>query len=219
MASLGPERHSWDAKEWGHPCAAAPPILGDFPPFPAERTGRKMKRKVLRHGPDGSAQVWDESHDEFWKILGNESSISEGEMETSSEESPHRWHFGDSPCVTPGDFSTRASPVSQWGPPKSFIPPRFDSPAPRRGKTDPIAKYLEYKREWEKFPIPGEDPRNGLRWGVRERMIWHPPPPEKPRRPRGPNAYAVPTEKKRAALRWEVRWDLAQGLVPRKSTS
>ncbi|NWW90239.1 HYLS1 protein, partial [Rhynochetos jubatus] len=61
------------------------------------------------------------------------------------------------------------------------------------------------------------DQRQELRWGIREQMLCRPQLPSKPQHPYVPNAYAVPTEKKRAALRWEVRWDLANGLIPRKS--
>ncbi|NXP10992.1 HYLS1 protein, partial [Thinocorus orbignyianus] len=56
-----------------------------------------------------------------------------------------------------------------------------------------------------------------LRWGIREQALCRPCLPSRPQRPRVPNTYTVPTEKKRTALRWEVRWDLARGLLPRKS--
>ncbi|KFQ80534.1 Hydrolethalus syndrome protein 1, partial [Phaethon lepturus] len=61
------------------------------------------------------------------------------------------------------------------------------------------------------------DQRQELRWGIREQMLCKPELPSKPQHLCVPNAYAVPTEKKRAALRWEVRWDLANGLLPRKN--
>ncbi|NXN59122.1 HYLS1 protein, partial [Rynchops niger] len=61
------------------------------------------------------------------------------------------------------------------------------------------------------------DERRELRWGIREQMLCRPQLPSKPQHLPIPNAYAVPTEKKRAALRWEVRWDLAKGLLPRKN--
>ncbi|NXJ71060.1 HYLS1 protein, partial [Rostratula benghalensis] len=60
------------------------------------------------------------------------------------------------------------------------------------------------------------DERRELRWGIREQMLYKPQLPSKPQHPCVPNTYTVPTEKKRAALRWEVRWDLARGLLPRK---
>ncbi|NXS61928.1 HYLS1 protein, partial [Brachypteracias leptosomus] len=56
-----------------------------------------------------------------------------------------------------------------------------------------------------------------LRWEIRGQMLCQPELPGRPQCPRVPNTYTVPTAKKRAALRWEVRWDLAQGLLPRKS--
>ncbi|NWU72309.1 HYLS1 protein, partial [Pterocles burchelli] len=58
--------------------------------------------------------------------------------------------------------------------------------------------------------------RQELRWAIREQMLYKAPLAPRPQQPPVPNAYVVPTDKKRAALRWEVRWDLAQGLIPRK---
>ncbi|NXG68835.1 HYLS1 protein, partial [Baryphthengus martii] len=61
------------------------------------------------------------------------------------------------------------------------------------------------------------DPWQELRWGIRERMFSQPELSDKPQRLRLRSSYVVPTEKKRSALRWEVRWDLAKGLLPRQS--
>ncbi|NXT22792.1 HYLS1 protein, partial [Syrrhaptes paradoxus] len=61
------------------------------------------------------------------------------------------------------------------------------------------------------------DQRQELRWAVREQMLCKPQLPPRPQHLFVPNAYVVPTDKRRAALRWGVRWDLAQGLVPRKN--
>ncbi|XP_069644377.1 LOW QUALITY PROTEIN: centriolar and ciliogenesis-associated protein HYLS1 [Haliaeetus albicilla] len=240
-----------DSEEWARPrddpYAENSLVLGgqlSLPTFSEDRRGTRrlvMKRKVLRHRPDGGVEVSDESvtsevesEAEVWSLrqktlqrrTSPEDSISEGEIETSSsslDESPRRWPRGESPPSLLGDLGSRSSPASQYaavvGQPKSFIPPRFEPLGHNRGKTDPVAKYFEYKREWEKFRIPGEDRRQELRWGIREQMLCQPELPVKPRRPTVPNAYTVPTEKKRAALRWEVRWDLANGLLPRKNTS
>ncbi|XP_074705003.1 uncharacterized protein LOC141933835 [Strix aluco] len=162
----------------------------------------------------------------FQLQTSREDSISEGEIETSSSslgESPLRWPRGDSPPFLLGDFRSRSCSASHYvaaaGQPKSFIPPRFEPLGRNRRKTDRVAKYFEYKREWEKFRIPGEDQRQELRWGIREQMLCKPELPSKPQHLHVPNAYTVPTEKKRAALRWEVRWDLANGFPPRKNTS
>ncbi|KAM3865359.1 centriolar and ciliogenesis-associated protein HYLS1-like [Diretmus argenteus] len=73
--------------------------------------------------------------------------------------------------------------------------------------------YFQYKREWDKFKVPGEQDRRHLRREVRERLASQPPPP-KPQRVYVPNTYVVPTEKKRSALRWQVKHDLANGLLP-----
>ncbi|NXQ89768.1 HYLS1 protein, partial [Nyctibius grandis] len=56
-----------------------------------------------------------------------------------------------------------------------------------------------------------------LRWAIRQQMLCQPELSTKPRHLYAPNLYVVPTEKKRAALRWAVRWDLAQGFLPRKN--
>ncbi|XP_065552979.1 centriolar and ciliogenesis-associated protein HYLS1 [Lathamus discolor] len=216
--------------------------LGTQPGFPRcskEQRGAKrlvMKRKVLRRRPDGGVEVSDESvpsepesDPEVWsprqELSEPDDSISEGEIETSSssrDESLCQWLPLDRSPFLLGDFGSRSSPVSQYtaGQPKSFIPPRLELLGRNRGKTDRVAKYFEYKREWEKFRIPGEDQRQELRWSIREQMLCKAELPGKP--PQHlyvPNTYTVPTEKKRAALRWEVRWDLANGLIPRKATS
>ncbi|XP_065808462.1 aspartic and glutamic acid-rich protein isoform X2 [Labrus bergylta] len=95
--------------------------------------------------------------------------------------------------------------------PKSFIRPVMNPQTVK--KTDPVAKYFHYKQLWEMFKLPGETDRRVLR---REIKLAYQPPPPKPRRVYVPNTYTVPTEKKRSALRWEIRNDLANGLLPHK---
>ncbi|XP_057218546.1 glutamic acid-rich protein isoform X1 [Triplophysa rosa] len=100
--------------------------------------------------------------------------------------------------------------------PKSFIRPVFDHPHTRNWKkSDPVAKYFQYKQEWEMFKPPGEKSRKELHWAIRERLL-HQPPPPRPQKTYIPNNYVVPTEKKRSALRWEIRHDLAHGIIPKK---
>ncbi|XP_029350662.1 hydrolethalus syndrome protein 1 homolog [Echeneis naucrates] len=99
--------------------------------------------------------------------------------------------------------------------PKSFIRPVMSQQTIK--KTDPVAKYFQYKQLWEMFKLPGEKDRRALRWEIKERLAFQPP-PAKPRRVYVPNTYIVPTEKKRSALRWEIRNDLANGLLPHKFT-
>ncbi|XP_025978050.2 centriolar and ciliogenesis-associated protein HYLS1 [Dromaius novaehollandiae] len=216
---------------------------GARPAFPAPSTGPRrlaMKRKVLRRRPDGGVEVSDESvaseadaggesEPEVWDRREESLQLgaapgdgtSEGETESGSsflsEPSPELYRR---PPFLLGDF--QGSPSSRQdatGHPKSFIPPRLDQPGRNHGKTDRVAKYLEYKRDWEAFPIPGEDGRKELRWAVRERMLGRAEEPSRPRRAAGPNGYVAPTEKKRAALRWQVRCRLADGLVPAHGSS
>ncbi|XP_049321851.1 protein starmaker isoform X1 [Astyanax mexicanus] len=102
--------------------------------------------------------------------------------------------------------------------PKAFIRPAMDHPHTRNlKKNDPVAKYFQYKQDWEMFKPPGEKNRKELHWAIREQLMYQPPPP-KPQRTYVPNTYVVPTEKKRSALRWAVRHDLANGLIPAKIT-
>ncbi|KAK0134890.1 Hydrolethalus syndrome protein 1 [Merluccius polli] len=99
--------------------------------------------------------------------------------------------------------------------PKSFIRPALGHPHTRNlKKTDPVARYLQYKQEWDLFKVPWEKDRRALRWEIREQLAYQPP-PARPRRVNAPNSYIVPTEKKRSALRWEIRNDLANGLLPK----
>ncbi|XP_026874151.2 uncharacterized protein si:dkey-23f9.4 isoform X2 [Electrophorus electricus] len=102
--------------------------------------------------------------------------------------------------------------------PKSFIRPVMDHPHTRNlKKNDPVAKYFQYKQDWELFKAPGERSRKELHWAIREQLMYQPPPP-KPQRTYIPNNYVVPTAKKRSALRWEIRHDLANGIIPTKIT-
>ncbi|XP_072120985.1 centriolar and ciliogenesis-associated protein HYSL1 isoform X1 [Mobula birostris] len=101
--------------------------------------------------------------------------------------------------------------------PKSFIRPIMDHPHTRNlKKTDPVAKYFEYKRNWETFKTPGEKDRKELRWGIREQMLYKSQLPQKPQHIYVPNNYIVPTDKKRSALRWQIRHELANGTIPQK---
>ncbi|KAJ3614572.1 hypothetical protein NHX12_018144 [Muraenolepis orangiensis] len=101
--------------------------------------------------------------------------------------------------------------------PKSFIRPVPGHPHTRNlKKMDPVARYIQYKQEWDMFQVPGEKDRKALRWEIREQLAYQPPPARPPRQVHVPNPYVVPTEKKRSALRWEIRNDLANGLLPPK---
>lgn len=200
-----------------------------------------MKRKVLRRRPDGGVEVCDESVTSLlettatWNLTQKmlqlstspEDSLSEGEIEMSSsffqEFTPEPSYQG-AQCDPPfllRVVQSQSPPTSHCtaatAQPNSFIPPRLETLRQNRSKSDRVAKYFEYKREWERFPVPGEDQRKDVRGCIRGRMLTQHSHPSKPQHTYIPNTYTVPTDKKRAALRWEVRWDLANGLIPRKS--
>ncbi|NXH18706.1 HYLS1 protein, partial [Bucco capensis] len=60
------------------------------------------------------------------------------------------------------------------------------------------------------------DQRQELRWCIRKKLLSQAKLPTNTCSLYLPNTYTVPTEKRRSALRWEVRWDLANSLIPRK---
>ncbi|NXQ56231.1 HYLS1 protein, partial [Anthoscopus minutus] len=60
------------------------------------------------------------------------------------------------------------------------------------------------------------DSHQDLRWAVRRQML-QPGLPRRPQRRHVPNTYEVPTAKKRDSLRFGVRWDLANHLMPNRN--
>lgn len=197
-----------------------------------------MKRKVLRRKPDGEVLVTDES------IISESESGTESDTDLrdlrqrlmsmqcqeereSQDDISQKFHLpreyqglseeqlicylhreGMGPPAYEQDLIVASRP-------KSFILPRLDQLSRNRGKVDRVARYFEYKRDWDSMRLPGEDHRKELRWEVREQMLCREP-QSKPQHIYVPNNYLVPTEKKRSALRWGVRCDLANGVMPRK---
>uniref|UniRef100_A0A8C7BV15 Centriolar and ciliogenesis-associated protein HYLS1 C-terminal domain-containing protein n=1 Tax=Neovison vison TaxID=452646 RepID=A0A8C7BV15_NEOVI len=198
-----------------------------------------MKRKVLRKKPDGEVLVTDES------IISESESGTESDMDLWDLRQRLMSLQCHEDRESPADISQKLNLPHEYqgisqdqlicylqreemGPPayeqdlivasrpKSFILPRLDQLNRNRGKIDRVARYFEYKRDWDSMRLPGEDHRKELRWGVREQMLSRAEPQSKPQHIYVPNNYLVPTEKKRSALRWGVRCDLANGVMPRK---
>lgn len=198
-----------------------------------------MKRKVLRRKPDGEVLVTDES------IFSESESYTESDTDLRDLRQRLMNLQFQKDRESPVDISEKfnlpheCEGISQdqlicylqregLGPPayeqdlivasrpKSFILPRLDQLSRNRGKVDRVARYFEYKRDWDSMRLPGEDHRKELRWGVREQMLCRAEPQSKPQHIYVPNNYLVPTEKKRSALRWGIRCDLANGVMPRK---
>ncbi|XP_045073229.1 hydrolethalus syndrome protein 1 homolog [Coregonus clupeaformis] len=184
-----------------------------------------IKRKVLRKH-QGQVHICDEStHSEdsgavsgLEERLGSMSTHQESELE--SEDAGSLSDRSESDRLSSAFKAyirgmARSRSESDIRPqPKSFIRPVMDHPHTKNlKKTDPVAKYFQYKQDWEMFKAPGEKDRKALHWEIREQLAYKPQPP-KPQRIFVANTYVVPTEKKRSALRWEIRHDLANGLLP-----
>ncbi|KAM5246030.1 centriolar and ciliogenesis-associated protein HYLS1 [Ctenodactylus gundi] len=197
-----------------------------------------MKRKVLRRKPSGEVLVTDESiisesesgpesDPDLWDLRQKLMNLQfqenrESPVESSQKLNQSHEYQGISQdqllCylregMGPPTYEQDLMVASR---PKSFILPRLDQLNRNRGKIDRVARYFEYKRDWDAMRLPGEDQRKELRWGVREQMLSRVEPQHKPQHVYVPNNYMVPTEKKRSALRWGVRCDLANGIMPRK---
>lgn len=194
-----------------------------------------MKRKVLRRKPDGEVLVTDESiisesetgtemDVDLWDLrqrLINLQFPKDRESPVDISEKfnlPHEYQDQLNSYLQREGMGSPAyeQDLIVASRPKSFILPRLDQLNRNRGKIDRVARYFEYKRDWDSMRFPGEDHRKELRWGVREQMLCRAEPQSKPQHIYVPNNYLVPTEKKRSALCWGIRCDLANGIMPRK---
>lgn len=208
-----------------------PPLTDSYTSTPDSHRGCFIKRKVLRKHK-GQSLVCDESvyseDSDAASCLEERladlhlSSPAQRDFETENEDvtSQSDTQSSEAEGVSFSAFEsymrgmTRTQSDGDLRPkPKSFIRPVMSQQTIK--KTDPVAKYFQYKQLWDMFKLPGEKDRRALRWEIKERLAYQPPPP-KPRRVYVPNTYIVPTEKKRSALRWEIRNDLANGLLPHK---
>ncbi|XP_007641513.1 hydrolethalus syndrome protein 1 [Cricetulus griseus] len=208
----------------------------------ASQKSRKpvMKRKVLRRKPDGEVLVTDESvisesesgtesEVDLWDLRHRLMNLQFQDGTESLSDAPQKFNLPrDYQGISQEDQLICYLQREEMGPPvyeqdlivasrpKSFILPRLDQLSRNRGKTDRVARYFEYKRDWDSMRFPGEDHRKELRWNVRGQMLSKTEPQYKPQHVYVPNNYLVPTEKKRSALRWGVRCDLANGVMPKK---
>ncbi|KAG7485875.1 hypothetical protein JOB18_020233 [Solea senegalensis] len=208
-----------------------PPLTDSYTSSPDYRGRCLIKRKVLRKHK-GQSLVCDESfYSEYSDTVSClEERLAEVDLSTSPQRDLETEHedvvsqrdtlSSEADGISLSAFEsyirgmTQAEGDGHFRPkPKSFIRPVMSQQSVK--KTDPVSKYFQYKQFWEMYKLPGERDRKDLRWEIKERLAYQPPPP-KPRRVLVPNTYVVPTEKKRSALRWEVRNDLANGVLPHK---
>lgn len=164
---------------------------------------RLVKRKVLRKKKDGS-KVIDESVTE--SEAGSLSDIHDRLKELGIKDDDRR-------CQ-----SARSEPPYRLAPddprPASVILRAPDHTKQLR-KSDPVARYQQFRQSWSHQRAPGEKKHNNLRWNVREQMLSQDQVIEKKsQRVFVPNKYVVPTDKQRKSLRWNIRMDLAHGQMP-----
>ncbi|KAM4608189.1 centriolar and ciliogenesis-associated protein HYLS1 [Discoglossus pictus] len=163
------------------------------------RRAAPLTRKVLRKKSDGQTHVSDESS------ICSEVETDEGDTVTTSAAEPslppESWTSHSPDCI------------------KSFIRPPPQSLLNRyRQRSDPVGRYQQYKQSWDALQVALERGRKELRWGIREQMM-APQPQPLPRPLPLPNPYVVPTDKKRYGLRWAIRQDMANGVMPRGNYS
>ncbi|XP_062364581.1 centriolar and ciliogenesis-associated protein HYLS1 [Cinclus cinclus] len=212
------------------PYADSSMVFGTWPYLPMDqREPRRlmMKRKVLRHRPDGMVEVSDESTKAKPWSLGHSRTFMDdsiSKIKTSSDTLKNYLHYDDddwlckdSPSSLLGDFGSNT--VSDRSllrrPAMNYIAPK----AHKVKRTDPVAKLNKYKQDWKRFSFPGQDPHESLRRAVHRQILQTGLPRRAQKRVSIPNTYEVPTMKKRDSLRFSVRWDLAHRLMPRRSTT
>lgn len=173
-----------------------------------------MKRKVVRKR-NGSTRIFDESSANDDTMLSDITAAEEKlrnlplreEERRSVSSSASSFRKTRSKSMSSVN-SVNESSVSESLP--AFIRPSRKHPHTKNlSKSDPVSRFHHFNKEWKGNRFPGESSHSNLRWNVRERML-HCEVFEKPRRQPTTNNYVVPTEKKRQALRWQVRTALAK---------
>ncbi|XP_052831919.1 centriolar and ciliogenesis-associated protein HYLS1-like [Octopus bimaculoides] len=89
-------------------------------------------------------------------------------------------------------------------------PPRLK----KNRKTDPVSRFREFQNYWNLHKPPGENNHNALRWSIKEKIAKHDVIGSRPRKTFVPNNYVIPSQNPRHSLRWQIRTDLAYGVMP-----
>ncbi|CAF0808499.1 unnamed protein product [Adineta steineri] len=181
---------------------------------------RVIKRKVLRHY-NGKATVCDESRSETGSVLDSRDVSYLNELQNQPKQIRRR-NGSVSDIDNRSNFSDDARSTSSVLPIKSFIRPSTASTASLRrsrsfsnNRIDTVQLHSYYRQQWASQRAPGEKSHQSLRWAIRDQLLQKDVPIKKKSMPRV-NNYVVPTSKKRSALRWNVRYSLANGLQPSK---
>lgn len=181
---------------------------------------RVVKRKVLRHH-NGKAAVYDETRSETGSILDSRDVSYLNDLHYQQYQRKNRRRIEsasdiDDQSLYSDDARSQASSIY---PVKSFIRPSTASTGSLRrsrsfsSNNDAVQRYSYYRQLWNNQRAPGEKTHQRLRWAVRDQLLQKDVPVKRKSTPRV-NNYVVPTSKKRSALRWNVRYSLANGLHP-----
>ncbi|XP_014744286.1 PREDICTED: hydrolethalus syndrome protein 1 [Sturnus vulgaris] len=233
LAAYLSQLHTWQEGGKGPWCSYHDPyadssiIFDTWPSLPMDQNGSRrsvMKRKVLRHRPDGTVEVSDESPNaKPWSRGHSRASVGDpiSKIETTLENNLH-YDDGnklreDSLCSLLRDFgnNTASNYAMLRQQARNYIAPK----AQKVKRTDPVAKLNKYKQDWKRFSFPGQDPHESLRRAVHRQILQTGLPRRAQKRVSVPNPYEVPTMKKRDSLRFGVRWDLAHRRIPRRNTT
>ncbi|UJR28435.1 hypothetical protein I4U23_009675 [Adineta vaga] len=182
---------------------------------------RIIKRKVLRHY-NGRATVCDESRSETGSVLDSRDVSYVHDLPNQQKQVRRRIESAsdiDNHSTYSDDTRSTASVL----PVKSFIRPSTASTASLRrsrsfsnNRIDTVHLHSYYQQQWAMQRAPGEKSHQSLRWAIRDQLLQKDVPAKRKSAPRV-NNYVVPTAKKRSALRWNIRYSLANGLQPSKN--
>ncbi|CAF3012857.1 unnamed protein product [Rotaria sp. Silwood2] len=179
---------------------------------------RVIKRKVLRHY-NGKATVCDESRSETGSVLDSRDTSYLNDLHYQHKRGRRRIESA-SEIDNQSTYSDDTRSISSIHPVKSFIRPSTATTASlRRSRSfsnnniDSVQLYSYYRQQWASQRAPGEKSHQSLRWAIRDQLLQKDVPVKRKSTPRV-NNYIVPTAKKRSALRWNIRYSLANGLQP-----
>ncbi|XP_034543961.1 hydrolethalus syndrome protein 1 homolog isoform X2 [Notolabrus celidotus] len=169
-----------------------PPLTDSYTSSPDTQGRRFIRRKVLRKHK-GQSLICDESiysedsdatsclEDRLEELCLSSPAQRDLETENDDIDSRSETQSSETDRVSVSAFEsyirgmTRSQSEGDIRPkPKSFIRPVMNQQTIK--KSDPVAKYFQYKQLWEMFKLPGETDRRVLRQEIKEQLAYQPPP-------------------------------------------
>lgn len=182
----------------------------DFRDCSRREVGSGMRRKVSRKR-DGSSRIFDESttndENELSDITVMEEKLKNLPLRENQSIRSHSSASNSQRSRPKSESSLNLEDATLL---PSFIRPTQLHPHTKNlRKCDPVSRYQQFQNGWKHNKVPGESSHSNTRWNVREQMLYCEV-FEKPQHQHNVNKYVVPTEKKRQALRWQVRNAMAR---------